>query len=249
MATLRLTKLVLDDKWPGPVNPNLGIPTGGWDNSKDNFSTADATGRAQNAGDAVPLGQKRMAYTDNSNCRGSYTMMYLCLHSFEDGMDVSQDFSDGHFFHAPNLTSNADLSQTEWSDTSRGPYFVVSRCTTGNDFTTAGGPVAIPCSTKTYSDGTVNATNGYGDGYGWFWVGGVCPCKDVTIMDDSGFFTGVDLTVDSLVRKGPVFLCQTGAAAWLMSCDPSNVMDDTAGAALNPSAAALRIGWVCDSAA
>lgn len=252
MANLRLTRLILNDTWPGVPNARIGIPTDGWDNTIDNFSSADETARALNARGKfppVPLGEKRMAYTDNSNCPGWYTMMYLCLHSFEEGMDISCDFSDGNFFHGPTLT-NSDTSTSEWSDTSLGPYFVVSRCTTGSDFTRAGGPIAIFCSTNTSSDGTIVATRGYGDGYGWAWVGGVCPCKDITLFDDSLSLKGVDLTVDSPMHRGPVFLENTSGCALLMSCDNTNIKDADPSEGNNLMIAGARaIGWVCASAA
>lgn len=252
MANLRLSKLILNDRWPGVPDLRLGVPTGGWDNTVDNFSSADDTQRALNAHPSsaktrVPLGQKRQAYTDNTNCPGSYTMMYLCLHSFEDGMDISKDFSDGHLFHMQ--AGVGCISCSEWADTSRGPYHVVSRCTTGGE-PTRGMPVAIFCSTHTYSDGTgVNAA-GYGDGYGWAWVGGVCPCKDITIMDDgSGNTKGVDLTVDAGVGRGPVFLCQTDAAALLFACDETNILDLTSGVVVDHEPGSMAIGWACVSAA
>lgn len=260
MANLKLSKLVLYDNWPGVPNQNIGFPTRslncgtagkGWDNTVDNFSSADETIRALNASPAsgktrVRIGEKRQAYTDNTNCPGYYTMMYLCLHSFEDGMDISKDFSDGHFFHSPSDVGC--ISCSEWADTSVGPYFVVSRCTTGADVT-RNVAAAIFCSTYTYSDGTGVNANGYGDGYGWAWVGGVCPCKDITILDDeTGAGKGVELTVDGVLGRGPVWLCQTGAAALLMSTDLSNINDATLGAG-DEAIAAQAIGWVCDSAA
>lgn len=265
MATLNISKLVLYDKWPGvpvphAVYPNrtkgCGTAGKGWDNTVDNFSSADDTSRALNLSPAsagktrVRIGEKRQAYHESTENPGSYTMMYLCLHSFEDGMDISKDFSDGHFFHAPNLTTNLCVSNSEWADTSVGPYFVVARCTTGSDFTRGSGAVAIFCSTYTYSDGTIVAANGYGDGYGWAWVGGVCPINDITLFDDeTGAGKGIDFTVDSVLRGGPVFLCQTGVAAWLMTCDETNILDDTEGVVVVPNPAAMAIGWVCDSAA
>lgn len=259
MAKLNLSRLVLYDNWPGVPNQKIGFPTKslncgtagkGWDNTVDNFSSADDTQRALNAAPVsggktrVRLGEKRQAYHDSTDSPGYYTMMYLCLHSFEDGMDISKDFSDGHFFHSPSDVGC--ISCSEWADTSVGPYFVVSRCTTGADVT-RNSAVAVFCSTYTYSDGTGVNTAGYGDGYGWAWVGGVCPCKDVTLLDDeTGAGKGVELTVDSVLGRGPVIMCQTGATAWLMSADMSNINDATLGA---QGECPAIIGWVCDSAA
>jgi len=36
MANANLSNMYLLDLWPGAVNPNLSIPTGGWDNTIDN---------------------------------------------------------------------------------------------------------------------------------------------------------------------------------------------------------------------
>ena len=257
MATIKLAKLILKDNWPGIVNLNApGRPNRtvnskcGWDNTNDNFCTADDTARALNANPTQRIGEKRAAYQDSTDCPGWYTMMYLCLHSFENGMDISKDFSDGHFFHGPIAQDAACGSCSEWADTSYVPFFVVARCTTGSDIT-RNCAVAIPCSTHIYSDGTIVNAQGYGDGYGWFWVGGVCPCKDITLFDNgaNGAGKGVDLTVDANLGHGPVYLCQTGAAAWLMSAEETSAMDLTTGLALAIDPAALAIGWVCGSAA
>ncbi len=242
MANLQLSRLILKDNWPGEAE-DIGIPQDGFDNTRDNFSTADETGRALNVNHTQRLGAKRKSYTDNTNCPGWYIMMYLCLHSFEDGMDISVDFSDGNCFHT---TSDETAAATaEFADAGKVPYCVVSRCTTGAD-PSKSNAVALFCSTNTYSDGTVVLSQGYGDGYGWAWVGGVCPAKDITIFDDgSGNFQGVDLTVDAGVGKGPVYLDQTGAAALMMATDLSNINDATLGS----NGRFGEIGWVCDSAA
>lgn len=254
MANMRLCRLVLDDKWPGvaqhadfPVRTSAcGTNGKGWDNTIDNYSSADDTARALNAGPyAVPLGSKRQAYTDNTNCPGYYTMMYLCYHSFCDGLDISKDFSDGNFFCAPAAIGCASCS--EWADTSVGPYHVVSRCYTAiaSDATKAG-RIAIPCSTHIYSDGTgVNAA-GYGDGYGWFWVGGVCPCKDATILDDeTGDQKGVDLTCQC--DRGAQIIEITTGLPMLMPDDMSNMADATG--SVGSTTASIAIGWTCASAA
>lgn len=204
MANARLTQLVLTDRMPGSVNPNLGVPPNGWDNTRDNFKTTSATDAP-----AYPLGTKIMAYTDNTNCPGWYTMAYLMYHdSTATNACISQDFSDGKFWCSHTDVSTAQL----WSnDTSACPYFVVASCYSHStaDFT-KGGPVVVPCATLN-SDGTATYVQGYGDSYGWFWVGGVCPCKDVTIMDSSGAGLGADFTTEAGMRIGPVFSCMTAS--------------------------------------
>lgn len=233
MANLRLTKLILEDNWPGVPDQRFSKPTNGWDNTVDNYSSSDETSRAFNASGGkgrVRIGEKRRGYTDNTNCKGSYTMMYLCLHSFESGMDISKDFSDGNMFHMPSGTGC--ISCSVWADVSTGPYFVVSRCTIGSDVT-QNCALAIFCSTHTYSDGTDVNAKGFGDGYGWAWVEGVCPCKDITIFDDeTGSLKGVEIQVDDDLACGPVSLRRNGSNALLAQAENS-----------------LRVGWVCASAA
>ena len=69
--------------------------------------------------------------------------------------------------------------------------------------------LAMACATLE-SDGTVTETQGYGDAYGWFWVGGVCPAKEITILDDdTGAYQGHDVTTDG-VTQGPVFFDMSG---------------------------------------
>ena len=46
MANMRLTHLFLNDAFPGQANQSIGIPTDGWDNTIDNFNTADDTAKA-----------------------------------------------------------------------------------------------------------------------------------------------------------------------------------------------------------
>lgn len=187
MAGINMSSIILNDRWPGIPNPNLGIPTGSWDNTNDCFKTTAAADLP-----SYPLGTKIMAYSDNTWAPGWYTMMYLMFHSYCSAalVDVSQDFSDGFPACTPADGSTAQAYNT-MGDSSTIPYYVVSRCITkaggAVDYTRAacaggGMGVAIPCWTAS-SDGTGVYVAGYGDSYGWFWVGGVCPAKDVSIFD------------------------------------------------------------------
>lgn len=194
-----LTAVQLVDCWPGAVNPNIGKPVGGWDGTADCFKTT-----AINTPPGQPVGQKRMAYTDNTHCPGWYTMMYLQYHSFENAC-VSKDMSD-----SLQLCTPYDGSDCEWFDNSHTPYFVVTNeITLGNSDATRGMRIAFPCATMD-SDGTScdpSANNAYGDQWGWFWIGGVCPCKDATILDGtagSGF--GVEFGCASTYTGGPMTL-------------------------------------------
>lgn len=249
MANLPLTHLILRDTWPGEANPNYGIPTDGWDNTFENFNTADDTAKALFP--PIAIGQKRTVYTDNTNAPGTYTMMYLAYHDYSS-LDISGDFSDGNFWCCHADTTHASPLG---ADLSTPPYYVVSRVDADviNDMT-KGAPLAVPCSTSIEADSSIQLTPndpaaaGYGHGWGWFWVGGVCPAKDATLLDDgSGNFKGADITVDALMRKGSVIIEVTANTGTLMSADASNAGDVTTQGE-GPDAAALIVGWVDSSA-
>ena len=193
-----LSSIQLLDRWPGPVNPNAGIPTNGWDNTVSNFKTTSG-----NITPMHPIGEKRMAYTDNTHCPGWYTMMYLSYHAFESA-DVSADFSDSLCLCTPS-----DQSTEEWYDNSSSSYFVVTNeITEGNSDATRGMRIAFPCATLS-SDGTDSGPDGnsYGDSWGWFWIEGVCPCKDATVLDGTvGSGYGVEFACASTFEGGPITL-------------------------------------------
>ena len=190
-----LSSVQLIDRWPGPVNPNVGVPTNGWDNTVSNFQTS--------SGNIVPvhgIGEKRMAYTDNTHAPGWYTMMYLSYHSFESG-EIAAAFSG-----STQMCTHAEVTDCEWYDNSHTPYFVVTNeITIGTSDYSKGARIAFPCASLS-SDGTDGAL-GYGDSWAWFWVGGVCPCKDATILDATlGLGLGVDYECASTYEGGPLSL-------------------------------------------
>jgi len=197
-TAIPLSSVQLKDNWPGPVNPNKGKPVGGWDGTADSFKTAvDATIPIQ------PIGEKRMAYTDNSHCPGWYTMMFLQYHSVENAC-ISKDMSD-----SLQLCTQYDGSDCESYDNSHSQYYTVTNeITYGNSDYSKGARVAFPCGTMD-SDGTSAGpdNNSYGDQWGWFWVGGVCPCKDATILDGTvGSGYGVEFECASTYEGGPLSL-------------------------------------------
>lgn len=227
MANLPLTHLVLDDRWPGTPNIFYGRPTNGWDNTVDNFKTSSG-----NTTPKYPAGTKIQSYTDNSYCPGWYTMMYLSFHDYS-AVDISGDFSDGNFWCSHYDGSDAEKYSTDFSSS---PYYVVARCyTAASTDVTKGAPVAVPCFSLA-SDGSGAYVAGYGDAYGWFWVGGVCPCLDATIMKglaDSD--AGADVTV-KITRRGPLYPDISGATmVWRSHGDLTD-----ADAEVNPP-----IGWIC----
>lgn len=250
MANLSLGHLILNDKWPGCPNLNYGIPTGGWDNTTDNFNTSDDTAKAMSP--PIPIGQKRQVYHDSTVCPGYYTMIYLSFHDVS-AVDISADYSDGNFW-----CSHVDTTKTVWSDTSIAPWFVVSRCYTGTNLitrvdATRGAPVAVPCATLD-ADSSLNSTisgfgdpylAGFGDAYGWFWCGGVCPCKDVTLFQGTaGAQSGADITVSTVI-PGPIYCEMTGGTLLLNQGDMTDLFDET----LTSSYSLMEpMGWACASA-
>jgi len=114
---------------------------------------------------------------------------------------ISADFSDGLMWCAHCcLTADAggDLTyKIALDDGTNCPAYIMHQCdANASTDMTNGGAACIPCGTLDYYE------------YGWFWVGGVCPCKDATIMDGAtGDGIGVDITTDGAVIAGAVWLC------------------------------------------
>ncbi len=203
MSTIPLSQVILEDRWPGNPSVFVGRPTGGWANTNDNFTTTATTDVPK-----YPLGTKVSAYTDNTWCAGWYTMIYMSFHDYS-AVDISGDFSDGQFWCSHYDGSDAQLYQ---DDISVCPYYVVSRCyTAANTDVTRGAPVAVPCYSLA-SDGSGAFVAGYGDAYGWFWVGGVCPVADVTLMKgDADNIAGADVSFNATLR-GPIYADMSGSS-------------------------------------
>ncbi len=230
MAGIALANIRLIDNWPGAVNPNLGIPTNGWDATEDNFVTTSADTPVP----SYPLGTKIMAYTDNSACPGYYTMMYLMYHAISatvGTVDGTVDFTAGsHFcFHY----DASDAVHYDAADTSTVPYYVVGSiaggATAGLDVT-KGGAMAIPCASISAGESSAAFVSGFGDSFGWFWVGGVAPIKDVTLYrGDDDLVIGPDITCDANAMTGPAILEYTAATGILELCGFSTQNDATTG--------------------
>jgi len=186
---------------------------------------------------AYPLGTKIMGYTDNSHCPGWYTMYYGNLAAISGtNYGISADFSDGKCWcmHCC-LTVDADSDATykiALNDGTYQPAYVVHQCGTDQvTDATVGGGACLPCVTLDPYE------------YGWFWVGGVCPCKDVTIMDESDSGIGVDMTTLGDVERASLFLCITAKTA-LLTCDFSQVTSFTCrGLGDEEGQLAAPIGW------
>lgn len=251
-SNLRLSQLILNEsKWPGAVKFTEGIPVNGWDNTVDNFTTTSGNVTPPN----YRVGTKISVYTDNTYCAGNYTMAYLMFHD-SSSADISGDFSDGAMFCSHYDGSKAVKYQ---SDISAVPWYVMTRCYSagggdhGSDIT-SGSPLAIPCATLV-GDSSIEHTTGdaqdlgYGDAYGWFWVGGVCPAKDVTLMQGTGgSLAGADISVDDELRKGSVMMNYLTNTLGIVNTDTSNFNDvttldeDTVNTNID-----LAVGWVCTS--
>ena len=216
---IQLTQLMLYDNWPGAVNPNLGIPRGGFDATEWNLCTTDDTAAADTP--PYPIGTKIMAYTDNSNCPGWYTMMYLAFHDYSSRDIEAKDVSlgQGYCCHVNVGCSTKTTFYAGGNDTVA-PYYFVAQCCSGQTDVTEGAPIAMPCATLSADSSIVlsaigydNRVIGYGHGLGWFWVGGVCPVKDLTHFDHSSGghggtnpYIGADVTAEADMRPGPVNL-------------------------------------------
>lgn len=209
MAAIPLGHILLIDRWPGPVNPNLGIPTGGWDGTTHSCVTASV----------YPPGTKIMAYSDATPNPGWYTMYYGVIAGYSAGTKPcsdgpEQDVSDGKMWCAHScLTADvgdATYTNLTYNDGSVAPRYVLGACgTSAITDLTLGEPIALACVTAE------------GNEFAWFWIGGVCPVGDVTMFQgSSGDATqeaaGADMTV--LMTTGP------SRALWADCTDSGEVM-------------------------
>lgn len=238
MSTIKLTQLALVDGFPGTPNPNLSKPTDGWDNTVDNFATTASTDSA-----SYPIGTKIMGYEDSSYCPGWFTMAYLMYHCYTSGNTISAtDISLGTTFCFHYDGSDA---QKYGVDASVVPYYVVTKA--DDDAIadqTEGGAMCIPCATIDAGESSAAYVSGYGDSYGWFWVGGVCPVTECTLFQGTGSGEdGPDISTSTTLRAGPVHAMEvTGNTVFLESCDVSDVHSDSSAGAVP-----IPVGYLCTS--
>jgi len=161
---------------------------------------------------------------------------------------VSHDFSHGKCWvaHCCLTTDTSYAADPTYlmaeNDGTAQPYYMMHRCTTESDagykttdISDSGG-AAIPCASMDPYD------------YGWFWVGGVCPCKDVTIMEGSERLgLGADMTTDDSVTPGGVFLCITALTALpsgeFSACVSISIGDEDGGNLSGRFFAIEPVGW------
>lgn len=238
MTLVNLGYITLNDGFPGAINPNRSVPTDGWDNTVDNITTT-SSGQTP----PVPVGTKVMAYSDNPHAPGFYTMQYLMFHDYSSAPINATDYSINGAWCAHCDISDAEKYTTDFSAV---PWYVVSKCYTAvSSDITQGFPVALPCATLD-GDGSAAFVTGYGDAYGWFWVGGVCPLDDVShFRGQSDTSQGFDFSTDTLMRNGPIMACMSAAWMKIVNTDLSDVADATASIGLSPYA----FGHACTSSA
>ncbi len=191
MVAVSTRDLVLFDNWPGSPNFNLGIPKGGFDATKWTDASTET----------YPVGTKIQVMQDFSGVTGPYTMMYsryYCI-SINNGTPTGVETADNSltgmalFQHFCNSTClSADGTGNAFTLTN------LATVDTGVKDGTNAGLMAIACGTLSYRDVTTDGNNP--GGYGWFWIGGVCP-MDVTMLSGVAH-AGVDMSTAGGVAAG-----------------------------------------------
>ena len=196
MVAVSTRDLVLEDRWPGTPNFNLGTPKNGFDSTLWTDASTEE----------YPIGTKIQVYQDFSGVTGPYTMMYSRYYcqSVNNGTPVGVESADltltgmAIFQH---FCSSTCLS----ADGTSNAFTVTNLATLGAGHTdgTTTGQIAIACGTLSYRDVTTDGDNP--GGYGWFWVGGVCPL-DITMLSGVAH-AGVDMsTAGGVAAKLPIGL-------------------------------------------
>ena len=249
MGVISLGDLVLTDRFPGHVNPNLGIPTNGWDGTDSNFVTT----AADTPPPLYPPGTKIEAYTDNSNNPGYYTMAYLAYHCYSTGVGLIEaddiSLNVGFCFHYD--ASDAVDYAAQGADTSIVPYYVMAGIEGGADaFTDSskGGAMAIPCLSKSAGESSAAYVSGFGDSWGWFWVGGVCPVQDVTLFkgEADASFVGLDVTAGGHLIAAP-FIIELTSANGVPDYAGASASEDSTDVGLTTLPFGCAVGYACTS--
>ncbi len=248
MAVISISKLNLIDNFPGYPNPNLGIPTNGWDNTVDNFVTTAADTPPPN----YPIGTKIQAYTDNSAAPGYYTMAYLAYHCFSSavGLIEQSDFSLGKAYCFHYDASDAVTYAAKGADGSVVPWYVMASVEGDIAATdvTKGGALAIPCCSQNAGESSDAYDSGYGDSFGWFWVGGVCPVQDISTfrgaLDTANL--GIDLTCDAHLISAP-FVIEYTTASGILEYAGATLAEDHSDVGVTNLPYGCAVGYACSS--
>jgi hypothetical protein len=208
MAAIALGKITLIDKWPGAVNPNLGIPKDGW------------SAHADDTDPRYPIGTKIMAYSDATVNPGYYTMAYAEVASVCDGGVTGNGGPEGDVSAGGLFVGHADMTQpasdltyniTTHDGSAPPPVFVVHSCYSSmTDLSKGTGRVGLSCSTA----------SGYG--HVWMWIGGVCPVEDVTkFQGAASSLNGGCITVTTNISSRALYVVDTTALGLVFNTCPT----------------------------
>ena len=187
---LELHKILLNDKWPGKSNPNLGVPAGGWDSTLYSCCQTVPT---------YPPGTKIQAYNDHTYCEGGYTMCYMCFHecsNYEfDIVAVSENNAMCSDVGGECVESLALLAGSYGGvvDYTGSLWWLVTNSFADSD-ASATGRVAVGCCGMSEGE------------FGWFWVGGVCPVADVTFFDLQAGGVGSVMLGEGNIAMGSILM-------------------------------------------
>lgn len=159
MAGVALRDVVLYDKWPGPVNPNIGRPANGFG------STVSGSGNCVTTA-VYPVGTKIMTLNDGTYNPGWSTMCYM---QFAEGSSAAYD-CDTDVSNGLAVCGHYEVTSHHPDGDNAGTWYVVTNNTIDSDMTSSQ-RIAIACCDFSGAD-----TTSTGAEFGWFWVGGVCPC-------------------------------------------------------------------------
>lgn len=162
MSSIAPEDIYMIDQWPGAVNPNLGIPTGGFDNTTTGGSNATTA--------LYPPATKIMAWNDTTistkgtttTLKGYYTMIYLQYLDYTSGKDVTA----------------SDVVGIACSSAKAKGILACTRDISGGADITQDSPLAIAIKDVCESE------------YAWYWCDGVAPLEDCTGLDVTGVVTG-----------------------------------------------------------
>ena len=223
------TFVILEDGWPGTVNPNLTKPDGGWDNTTDCCVTIPT----------YPPGTKIAGYNDNTRCPGGYVMCYMGRTDGSHALAFCSDLGNlaapsvGHLIcaHYEGTSAEGNEDYVAW-------YYVTSDCLASDASLEGYSAVAVACGSMSESNSTAHdGTLIGGPEYGWFWVGGVCPGQDGTSQPNSDLTWMWDSSVTTagqLTKGRGIELAPDGSADGSIMFSDYSVGDATTN----------KVGWV-----
>jgi hypothetical protein len=166
----------------------MGRPPNGFD------STVGGSGNCVTTA-VFDVGTKVADYNDGTVNPGWYTMCYM---QFVEGSDSAYDAGApstgyGLCFHCEATQHHPDGNVTQ-------TWYAVTHDLTNSDGS-YGGAVALPACDLSGADTTTTGAE-----YGWFWIGGVCPCVTSPRVDCTRL--GGDVLTDGNIVAGSPFYVQ-----------------------------------------